>query len=723
MVSRLASGGMATVYCAVDTRLDREVAIKVMHPHLAQAVNGADFVARFRREAKAAARLTHPHLVAVHDQGLDGDVSYLVMELVRGSNLRHRMGTEPPLTVDDAFRIMTEVLSALGSVHLAGLVHRDIKPENILLDRQGHVKVADFGLARAVTEVTAATTGTVLGTVAYLSPELIESGQADARTDVYAVGATLYELLTGVPMFAGETPIQVAMQHLNSPVPRARAALPWLPTEVDELIAHLTARDPDERLPDAAAALDELSAVHHKLSKGVLDHPVSAPPVPSVDRDDATADHTESALDETLPSGLSPRADGGTVDRQSPDNAGAANWTNRRSDAASPGGEVAAVGAAHDERAASPDDVGDPANGDAISPTGGAATGQPADASTSDAAAATSHTVAIQIQQTKRHDLRAQTATPARGSRGDQRPRSRRRPVAVTLMIALLVLAVGGGGLWWYNTQGPGAYTTVPVGLVSVSEDEASAALAEASLSPDVSYAYSDDIPAGIVMHADPASGDRVRKQSDVELTISQGIEHFQVPVGLVGSRRADAIDAVTGQGFPQPVIKLEYYDDVDRGEVTEVSAEEGSEQPHDTVLTLTVSDGKEPVTVPSVVGLSIDEAREDLEKFGLDLVRGADEYDAVIPEGKIISQSPRADARAHRTDEVTVTISRGPEMVTVPDVVRSSQVDAIAALERAGLKPNVNVYLDGWLDTVRFQSEEAGSEVPKGTTVTITVW
>src|SRR5665647_206162 len=188
VVSRIARGGMATVYLAIDRRLDREVALKVMHAHLADGASGSAFIARFRREARAAARLTHPALVGVLDQGVDGTTTYLTMEYIDGVNLRHHLTDHGALSVEESFTILERVLDGLGAAHRTGLVHRDIKPENVLLATDGRIKLADFGLARAVTEVTSTTTGTVLGTVAYLAPELVARGASDARTDVYAVG-------------------------------------------------------------------------------------------------------------------------------------------------------------------------------------------------------------------------------------------------------------------------------------------------------------------------------------------------------------------------------------------------------------------------------------------------------------------------------------------------------------------------------------------------------
>ena len=294
VVSRIARGGMATVYLAVDRRLDRDVALKVMHPHLAEGATGADFVSRFRREARAAARLTHPGLVAVYDQGLDGETSYLTMEYVAGSNLRRLLLTERTLTLGRTLDVLAEVLDALAVAHRAGLVHRDIKPENVLLDADGRLKVTDFGLARAVNEVTSTTTGTILGTVAYLSPELIATGACDARTDVYAVGILAYEMLLGTVPHTGSTPIQVAFQHVNNDVPPPSDTAPWLPPEVDDLLCALAARDPADRPADAGAALALVRSVRAALDPADLarraDPPASADAAPADEAPTATGD-------------------------------------------------------------------------------------------------------------------------------------------------------------------------------------------------------------------------------------------------------------------------------------------------------------------------------------------------------------------------------------------------------------------------------------------------
>jgi eukaryotic-like serine/threonine-protein kinase len=261
---RLARGGMSTVYSATDLRLHKTVAVKIMADHL---VHDPTFVDRFTREARAAAMLSHPNVVSVSDQGTDQGLVFLVMELVRGRTLRDLLHARGRLTVGEAFAVLEPVLAGLTAAHRAGIVHRDIKPENVLIGLDGVVKVADFGLARAVvgTVQTSQTGGVLIGTVAYLSPEQLERGRADARSDIYAAGIVLYEMLTGHPPYGGDTPLAVAYQHVHHDVPLPSADVPGIPWQVDELVARSTRRDPAGRPVDAGAFLAELGYLRKDL--------------------------------------------------------------------------------------------------------------------------------------------------------------------------------------------------------------------------------------------------------------------------------------------------------------------------------------------------------------------------------------------------------------------------------------------------------------------------
>lgn len=650
VVSRIARGGMATVYLAIDRRLDREVALKVMHPHLAEGAAGADFVARFRREARAAARLTHPGLVGVFDQGLDGETSYLTMEYVEGVNLRRHLSERGSLTVGEALDVGEQVLDALAVAHRAGLVHRDIKPENVLMATDGRIKVADFGLARAVTEVTSTTTGTVFGTVAYLAPELVVRGECDARTDVYAAGVLVYEMLTGAQPFTGETAIQIAFQHVNSdlPAPSDRAA--WLPVELDELVSALASREPDDRPADASAALAVLRRTRAALDPATLARRTDVDPVV------------------TLPHATGEDTDSGTT----------------RTDATDTGD----------------DDSDEPADGalttriDAVEP---------------------GRTVALPIGMISAAGTDDQTA---------ETPRRRRR--WRWLVATVLLTAAIGGGTWWFLAAGPGAYTTVPH-VLTLTQEQAVTALGDAGLRANPVEDFDDDAPKGTVFAADPGEGERVRKDGTVTLTVSLGPDLVPMPADLVGKQQAEAEAALTAAG-----LATEYHDGVwdDAVALGQVMAttdadgtaiEAGASLKRGSPVYLTVSKGPEPVTIVSVVGATLDQARGQLEGMGL-AVTPQEAFSDDVPAGAVISQDPPAGTEGHRTDTVTLQVSMGPELFEVPSVFGNSFEDAKATLEGLGFTVKREDVFAAPTGRVLSQSVGAGEKVRRGTQITLRV-
>ncbi|MBT2228858.1 Stk1 family PASTA domain-containing Ser/Thr kinase [Nonomuraea sp. NEAU-A123] len=262
--SRIARGGMATVYLALDVRLDRTVALKVMHRSLAE---DPAFVRRFIGEAKSVASLSHPNVVHVFDQGTDTDVVYLSMEYVPGKTLRDTLRDRGRLPAREALEIMIPVLAALGAAHQAGMVHRDVKPENVLLTDDGRVKVVDFGLARAIEATNQTRTGVMIGTIGYMSPEQVMTGGADVRSDVYAAGIMLFELVTGQQPYDGETPMSVAYRHVHDTVPPPSSVVPEVPPLIDTLVRHATARAPDDRPADATAMLVAAVDAHRMLPR------------------------------------------------------------------------------------------------------------------------------------------------------------------------------------------------------------------------------------------------------------------------------------------------------------------------------------------------------------------------------------------------------------------------------------------------------------------------
>ena len=260
LIQQVANGGMASIYEAIDTRLDRKVAVKIMHSHLAQ---DEAFVNRFIREAKAAAALNHPNIVAVQDQGWNQSgipAVFLVMEFIEGSTLREYLNERGRFEFNDAVNYLTPILSALAAAHSIGIVHRDIKPENILISKEGRIKVADFGLARGeiIGSTMTAESSVILGSVSYLSPEQVQRGVSDARSDVYALAIVAFEMLTGEKPFLGETPIQIAYMHVNEDIPSLRSKRKDLPQALDELISRAANRDPDLRPRNAGEFLAQL---------------------------------------------------------------------------------------------------------------------------------------------------------------------------------------------------------------------------------------------------------------------------------------------------------------------------------------------------------------------------------------------------------------------------------------------------------------------------------
>ncbi|HLL36584.1 MAG TPA: Stk1 family PASTA domain-containing Ser/Thr kinase [Streptomyces sp.] len=622
--ARIAVGGMATVYRAVDTRLDRVLALKVMHPTLAA---DASFVDRFIREAKSVARLAHPNVVQVFDQGTDGSYVYLAMEYVAGCTLRDVLRERGALQPRAALDILEPVLAALGAAHRAGFVHRDMKPENVLIGDDGRVKVADFGLVRSVDTVTS-TTGAVLGTVSYLAPEQIEHGTADPRVDVYACGVMLYEMLTGGKPHTGETPAQVLYQHLHADVPPPSAAVPGLPYELDELVASATARTPDMRPHDAVALLAQAREARAALGADQLD---AVPPQALAAEHDNAEDRT-SVIPRALTSPLRLLPVGGDDEDTAP----------------------------------------------------------PAD-------------------RTSRLE---RPPAPA--------PRRRPRPprTVVTIVAAVLLVLGLGAGVWYINS---GQFTRVPA-VLGKTQEQAEQRLTDAGLEVgDVERAYSDTVKRGTIISTDPEPGSRIRQNDSVSLTVSRGPQTVKVP-NLAGYRLDKARDVLKDEGLEPGMVTRRFSDDVERGFVIGTEPVAGTERKAGSAIALTVSKGS-PVDVPDVVGQDLADARERLEEAGLKVRVAERQVHSEYEQGQVARQSPGADGRAAEGDTVTLTVSKGPVMIEVPDVVGDSVDEAKDKLEGAGFQVDEDRGLLGLFgDTVEEQSVAGGERAPEGSTITITI-
>ncbi|MGC9542944.1 Stk1 family PASTA domain-containing Ser/Thr kinase [Streptomyces sp. UG1] len=623
--ARIAVGGMATVYRALDTRLDRVLALKVMHPAL--AVDGA-FVERFIREAKSVARLAHPNVVQVFDQGTDGSYVYLAMEYVAGCTLRDVLRERGALQPRAALDILEPVLAALGAAHRAGFVHRDMKPENVLIGDDGRVKVADFGLVRSVDTVTS-TTGAVLGTVSYLAPEQIEQpGAADARVDVYACGVVLYEMLTGEKPHDGDSPAVVLYKHLHEDVPPPSAIVPGMAYELDELVASATARSPQIRPYDAVALL----ALAREARSGLSEEQLDAVPPQALSAEHSNADDRTSVIPRAL-----------NIQRPLPVD----------------GDEPEAV-----------------------------------------------------FNRTSR--LQAPPPEPP-----GRRSRTPRRPRGPLVIVAAVLLALGlGVGVWYINS---GQFTQVPP-LLSKTEAQAKDRLEEAGLEVGkVERSYSDTVERGTVISTDPKTGARIRHNDSVSLVISAGPETVKVP-DLEGYPLAKAKAELKESGLQPGRVTREFNEDVTRGSVLSSDPGTGTEVRSGAAVALVVSKGR-PVDVPGVTGESLADAKAELEEAGLKVKVASERVNSEFDAGQVARQSPAEGGQAAEGDTVTLTLSKGPEMIEVPDVVGDSVDDAKAELEAAGFEVDEDRGLLGLFgDTVKKQSVKGGKTAPKGSTITITI-
>ncbi|MCF6744279.1 Stk1 family PASTA domain-containing Ser/Thr kinase [Blastococcus sp. KM273128] len=634
---RVARGGMSTVYAATDLRLHKTVAVKVMAEHLA---HDPTFVDRFTREARAAAMLSHPNVVGVSDQGSDQGLVFLVMELVRGRTLRDLLSARGRLTVAEAFAVLEPVLAGLTAAHRAGIVHRDIKPENVLIGVDGVVKVADFGLARAVvgTGQTSQTGGVLIGTVAYLSPEQLERGRADARSDIYAAGIVLYEMLTGHPPFGGDTPLAVAYQHVHHDVPAPSAEVPGLPWQVDELVARTTRRDPAGRPLDAGAFLAELTDVRTDLG---------VEPVP-------------------VPTG------------QSTAGPGTLRPTNRPTR----------------PRPGHPSNPGTAVLGERADRTGrtsmlpGMGAGPTTDV----------------------HGRRPAPGRPRPGVPDHVRRRRARLIIAIVLLMAVTVGAVG----WWL---GSGRWTDVPE-LTGKQEAAAIDLLQDAGLDPDpVVREWSEEVPEGVVISSDPASGEVIRG-TDVRVVVSKGLERYTVAPELVGLP-VDEVEARLQADLPIQITRGQDYDDaVPPGHVIRFDPPAGTALKRDQLVTVVISQGRAPVSVPDVTGQTPEQATSNLEAQGFVVQRIEDGRSDQVDRGEVMAVEPGpAAGPVPYGSTVRIQVSAGVPLVTVPDVVGRSGDEAASILEQAGLEVEATRFFG---NRVLRQSPAAGETVERGTSVTI---
>lgn len=639
---RIARGGMASVFLGTDQRLDRRVAIKVMHSGLG---DDGTFTQRFEREARAAAKLNHRGVVAVFDQGHDGDVTYLVMEYVPGRTLRDVLREEAPMPARRALGLLADVLAALSVAHRENLVHRDVKPENVLITPDGEVKVADFGLSRAVSSATTATGGTLMGTVSYLAPEIVVNDGVDRRSDVYACGAMLFEMLTGEKPHTGDTPIHVAYKHVHEDIAAPSSVVEPLPDYVDALVARATARDRALRSADAGVLLHQVRMVIGALDAGLESDPdlvADLAPRPPLDPDEeATAPIPVGGVASAV------AATGGDVEPTM--HWSTQDWHDHEDGdpsieddhAEQPPtheeyGQVAAV--RRDARRGRALLIGIVVLAVVLAGLGyWLGVGRYAEAPQ---LVGRSEAQAIAEAEEAGFELtvgrRAFSETAPLGTVISTDP-----PAGDRILPGSTITAVVSKGVERYEVPSARGLTL----------EELERELEPLTLQVgEVTEVFDDDVEEGrIVRSTSHDAGDSVRRGTAIDVEISKGPEPIEI-VDQSGRSREEAVEALRAAGF-QVEVEEEFSDDVDRGDVISQDPDSGTGVRGDTI-TVVVSRGPEQVEVPDVRGESEERATQILEEAGFEVrVRN------VLPGDTVLAQTPDAGDTQRFGSRVTIFV------------------------------------------------------------------
>ena len=615
---QIASGGMATIYAGLDTRLDRPVAVKIMHAHLA---NDEAFVSRFIKEAKATAALSHPNIVSIQDQGWNEGgppAVFLVMELVEGSTLRDYLNEKGSLTVEQTFQIVTPVLSALAAAHRIGIIHRDIKPENILISKDGRIKVADFGLARNITmgQTMTAESSVVLGSVSYLSPEQVQRGVADARSDIYAVGIVLFEMLTGSKPYSGETPIQIAYRHVNDRIPNIQSMKSEIPTSIAELVYEATAPNPDQRPKNAEELLNKLREIQAQIDpkRRQMSLELDLPPI--------------------------------------------VNKKNKR-------GKVSVTSAL----------------GGIKEKTSQLISTKPINASKpEDSIRTKKRKVSRRVRRNRVIALfllialifgsyqilnAGKISVPSLVGMSQGEAKNDLKNLGLNIQVVeevfsedvakgkIIATKPGGGGkISPAGTVGlivsKGQERIIVPTLNGLTPDVASGKISDLGLSVgQINESFDMKVAAGFVIGTDPKDGSEVRRKSIVNLIVSKGVEQLVLP-SYVGKGGEQALSELNDLGFDVNV-KYNFSDSIFKGQVIAQSPEKSDLIGKGSKIELIISKGSEFVFVPNVLGKNKNDASVDLENLGLKV--------SAKGSGKVNNISPSIGSKVKQGTVITITL------------------------------------------------------------------
>ena len=652
VLSKIGAGGMADVYKGKDTMLNRYVAIKVLKKEYRE---NKDFVRKFRSEAQAAAGLLNPNIVNVYDVGEDRGLYYMVMELVEGITLKEYIQKKGKLSTKEAISIAIQMCTGIEAAHKHNIIHRDIKPQNIIISKEGKVKVTDFGIARAVDSNTVSSNA--MGSVHYVSPEQARGGYCDAKSDIYSVGITMYEMITGRVPFDGDSTVSVAMKHLQENITPPSQYAPDMSKALEKIILKCTQKSPERRYESTTLLIQD-------LKRALVD-----------------------------PSGA-------FVEIERPKNLGETVMFTEE--------DMGSLKRGHSSYDDDDDYEDDDYDEDDYEDDG---------------------------YEDDEEDGNVRSGK-RKGKSDEVNPHMNKMMKILTIVAAavviLIIALVAGkaagifrfGGSSGIESSSDSANIEVPQ-LVGETQAVANEMCEKKNLVMKVVSQKQSDKPVGTVLEQSIKAGEKVKKQTVIEVVICSGAEEVEVP-DVSGNTQDEAWKILKDKGFTDYEVQMEYSDEYDNGEVIRTTPAAGETTTVDTKIVLVVSKGAEKAEVPNLVGKTVSEAQKALSNKGLTDGGSTEEYSNTVAEGKIISQNVKAGKKVDGGTSVSYVVSKGKkpaETVAVPDLRGYSLADAISALSNRGLSyKEIATDSPSPSGTVVDMSPDIGSQVEVGSTITLYV-